>query len=216
MQRLVAGSQGRFSVVSDGHLIAPRNAELGLHSLYALKLQSKDAGWLVGDGGLILTTRNQGMGWPTPSAPLPEEVADIFNLREVCFRGKRGWIAGQPGSVIWHTPDGGQTWEPQPTGQTVPISAITFVTDAHGWAAQGAGDNSPYRRRRPDLVGGSRPRTPRRPTWHSTAAPSKSPSHWSPGSRGMKAIAVWWDCSARTWAPTAMRRSIWICVCRRP
>ena len=34
--------------------------------------------------------------------------------------GPPAWIAGSPGTTIWHTPDGGHTWFAQETGQPLP------------------------------------------------------------------------------------------------
>ena len=50
------------------------------------------------------------------------------------MRGERLWIAGSPGSVIWHSPDGGRSSAPQPTGQTAPLERLAFATDNSGCA----------------------------------------------------------------------------------
>ncbi|HEX4148227.1 MAG TPA: hypothetical protein VHY20_04530, partial [Pirellulales bacterium] len=41
---------------------------------------------------------------------------------------------GSPGSRVWHSSDGGHIWMAESTGQTLPIRALEFVDDEHGWA----------------------------------------------------------------------------------
>ena len=44
-----------------------------------------------------------------------------------------GWAGGDDG-VVWHTIDGGKTWERQPTGVRASLRAIQFLTPYCGWA----------------------------------------------------------------------------------
>ena len=44
-----------------------------------------------------------------------------------------------PGTRVLHSADGGQTWDSQPTGQTLPLKSLTFADDLHGWAAGALG-----------------------------------------------------------------------------
>lgn len=135
----VAGMQGRVGLVVESRLAAPRVANLGARGLYDLVLHAGGKGCLVGDGGLNLWTDNSGLVWQAAATPLPETVRDVFDFRCVCRRGDKAWIAGQPGSVIWHTPDAGRTWKRQSTGQPLPLSSIHFSTDASGWAVGALG-----------------------------------------------------------------------------
>ncbi len=47
---------------------------------------------------------------------------------------REGWAAGDEG-VIWHTIDGGQTWERQPTGVRASLRSLHFLNPYTGWAA---------------------------------------------------------------------------------
>jgi photosystem II stability/assembly factor-like uncharacterized protein/tetratricopeptide (TPR) repeat protein len=47
---------------------------------------------------------------------------------------KEGWAAGDEG-VVWHTMDGGQSWERQPTGMRSSLRAIHFLNPYTGWIA---------------------------------------------------------------------------------
>ena len=131
---VVGGQRGRVTLVGGNQLLTPRLAPLGLRGVWGITLEQNESGWLVGDGGLVLRTESGGVVWKSPPTPLPVELRDLADFRTVASRGKRAWIAGDPGSVIWHTPDGGRTWLKQYTGQTVPIRALTFSSETDGWA----------------------------------------------------------------------------------
>ncbi|MEX2287732.1 MAG: YCF48-related protein [Planctomycetaceae bacterium] len=129
---IVAGLRGQTSLVGERKLMPTRLQTSGLRGMHAVKLLPNGKGWLVGDGGLVMSTDSGGLVWQEPPTPL--ELNDIFDFRALAARGDSAWIAGSPGSIVWHTPDGGRSWQQQPTGQSVPISALDFSDDSHGWA----------------------------------------------------------------------------------
>ena len=135
---VVAGLDGTVARV-DGKLVDVRAGGFGPRGLYGVKLAGDDTGWIVGDGAIVLRTANRGVVWQSPPSPLPEEAAEIFNFRAIAVRGEKLWIAGAPGSVVWHSPDGGQTWNAQPTGQNAPIERLFFHSDQTGWAVGALG-----------------------------------------------------------------------------
>jgi photosystem II stability/assembly factor-like uncharacterized protein len=47
---------------------------------------------------------------------------------------KEGWAVGDEG-VVWHTVDGGETWERQPTGLRASLRSIHFLSPYIGWIA---------------------------------------------------------------------------------
>jgi photosystem II stability/assembly factor-like uncharacterized protein len=131
---VVAGLEGEAARVDAGRVVGVRAGRFGLRGLYDVKLARDDSGWMVGDEGLILRTHNRGVVWETPAVQLPKETREIFNFRTVAVRGTRLWIAGSPGSIIWHSPDAGHSWRPQTTGQTAPLERVAFSTDLNGCA----------------------------------------------------------------------------------
>ena len=135
----VAGMHGHSALVGGGRLLKPAVDNTGLRALRGVSLKSDDTGWLVGDGGLVLRTDNGGVIWRDPPKKLPKELRDVANFRAVHSRKRKVWLSGSPGSVIWHSADGGKSWVQQQTGQTVPIHAITFTTDRVGWAVGAMG-----------------------------------------------------------------------------
>src|SRR5215831_13888357 len=47
---------------------------------------------------------------------------------------KEGWAVGDEG-VVWHTVDGGQSWERQPTGMQASLRSVYFLNPYSGWIA---------------------------------------------------------------------------------
>ena len=58
------------------------------------------------------------------AASKPPAAADVEHV----------WVAGQPGSVVWHSGDGGKSWRAQVTGQSLPIHRLHFSDAQTGWA----------------------------------------------------------------------------------
>lgn len=135
----VAGLRGGMGLIVEGALESPRGNVPGLRGLSAMMLQTRGQGWLVGDGAQILRTSNGGLVWQAPATSLPEEARHVFDFRTVFSRGDLVWIAGAPGSVVWHSKDAGRTWRRQATGQTLPLSSLFFRSDSEGVAVGALG-----------------------------------------------------------------------------
>ncbi|MFZ5830641.1 MAG: WD40/YVTN/BNR-like repeat-containing protein, partial [Planctomycetota bacterium] len=114
-------------------------AAFGLRALRDLRLLPPTGGWLVGDGGLLMATTDLGASWQSPPAPLPQEFADQFDLRTVTAVGDRVWAAGDPGTRVLHSPDGGRSWLAATTNSRAPIEDLCFVDTLHGWAVGALG-----------------------------------------------------------------------------
>jgi len=48
--------------------------------------------------------------------------------------GSHVWVAGSPGTRVFHSADLGRSWRSFATGQMLPLRALTFVDDKQGWA----------------------------------------------------------------------------------
>lgn len=136
---VIVGARGSVARAVEGKIVAPRVESLGPWGLYDIALGPERTGWLVGDGGLVLQTVSAGLVWQIPATPLPEGIRGAFDFRAVCCRGDNVWLAGNPGSTIWHSSDGGQTWQRQKTGQPVPLARLHFSSDELGWAVGALG-----------------------------------------------------------------------------
>ena len=70
---------------------------------------------------------------PTVSDPAAPDAA----LNDVCFVSRAcGWAVGDRG-VVWHTDDGGRSWQLQNSGVACRLQSVCFVSPQIGWAAGG-------------------------------------------------------------------------------
>jgi photosystem II stability/assembly factor-like uncharacterized protein len=129
----VAGSAGRFATMARRQVIHSPLASSSSRSFHAMRLIAPTGGWLVGDGGLVMTTGDLGRSWQTPSSELPSDVFGHFDFRALAVQGPHVWITGSPGTRVFHSGDGGKSWQAFATGQTVPLRALSFIDDTHGW-----------------------------------------------------------------------------------
>ncbi len=130
---VLAGRNATAALVRGGQSEAVRAGGVDLRSWTQWRLQPSGAGWAVGDGGLIAATNDLGTTLHVFSH-LPV-AARYFDFAALAVRGPNCWIAGSPGTRVFHTADAGRTWEAFDTGSVVPLRALTFADDQHGWAA---------------------------------------------------------------------------------
>ncbi len=135
----LAGRSGTVAMVQRGGIRPARMGSFGLRNLTRMKLVGPVHGWLVGDGGLVLLTGDLGASWQTTPGELPEGMAGHFDFMALAVRGPKAWIAGVPGSRVFHTADAGRTWTAFATGTQLPIHALAFIDDRHGWAVGALG-----------------------------------------------------------------------------
>jgi photosystem II stability/assembly factor-like uncharacterized protein len=112
-----------------------------------VKFSGRDNGWSVGDAGFVRHTLDGGQTWRRPDSEMPllkEEnygsgTRQQINFAAVAVRGSKVWIAGSLGSIVCYSNDGGKSWTLQTTPQAVPIEALSFLDDQHGWAVGALG-----------------------------------------------------------------------------
>ncbi len=136
---LVVGLNAQLARVGVPDLAAVPVEGLQGRPLRAVRMLDDVHGWLVGDGGLVLGTADGGVTWRVPPGALPEGVEALFDFRALAAWGDHLWVAGAPGSGVFHSGDGGRTWELQRTGQHLPLRAMTFVDAQRGWAVGALG-----------------------------------------------------------------------------
>ena len=129
---VVAGSGTRVANFDGQAILEPIGHIPGRRTWHGAAQSGEGIAWLVGDGAAVLTRPNGRSAWATPATPLPSGLGDSVDFGGIAAVGDRAWIVGTPGSIIWHTPDGGRNWQRQTTGQPIPLHAITMNEAGHG------------------------------------------------------------------------------------
>ncbi len=130
----VAGAGGTSGTLMRRRVVRSPVAISSSRAFRALRLTPPTGGWLVGDGGIVLTTSDLGHTWQTPPGELPQFVRTNFDFLALDLAGQNVWVAGSPGSRIFHSPDAGHTWQSYATAHHLPLRAIHFVDATTGFA----------------------------------------------------------------------------------
>lgn len=129
---VVAGVWSRLSLVRGGALADADLDPMGGRAIHAVK--NTPFRWVAaGDGGLVLTS-DDGRRWGAVNLGVPPAVAASCDFHAVAASGTHLWVAGRPGTVVFHSADGGKTWETQRTNLTAPILGMHFLDATTGWA----------------------------------------------------------------------------------
>lgn len=136
---ILGGAWGRLAVVREGALHPADVDKLAARSVQAVCL-ADSRGVAVGQGGMVLLSHDSGGArWGFADLKLSAELLAGLDFQAACCQNGQIWIAGDPGSVIWHSPDFGRNWNPAPTGQHLPLHAVHFRDAANGWAVGDGG-----------------------------------------------------------------------------
>ncbi len=136
----VARQQANGWAVMDGNRVsAASGPNLGLIRPRHIELAGRQDGWAAGDGGLVLCTHDGGKSWHPPASRLPHHAAHTFDFSAVAIHHNDVWIAGSPGTCVFHSSDAGRSWETLATGQSLPLRSLRFLDDKRGWAVGALG-----------------------------------------------------------------------------
>jgi photosystem II stability/assembly factor-like uncharacterized protein len=131
---VLSGVGGRLGVWRQGTWKVADMDDLGGRSVQAVAALSTGRLLAAGQGGLVLCSQSRGAAWGFVDLHLPAAVQIACDWYALATAGTQVWIAGRPGSVVLHSPDGGHTWELQKTGQYLPLYGIYFLDGQRGWA----------------------------------------------------------------------------------
>lgn len=131
-------STGEVAVVQGAEVHAARLGEQVPAPVRAIA-RDRDTVLAVGEVGSVWRSANGGKTWQDLSITMPAGVGELFDFHAVALRGKQVWIVGNPGTVVFHSADMGQTWSVNSTGQSLPLADVMFVDDQRGWAVGAAG-----------------------------------------------------------------------------
>lgn len=97
----------------------------GFGSIYRDITFNGNTGCIVGDNGSVLISYDGGQTWAPSATYFSNNARELMNLRSVQFvTPKRGYVAGELGTKIMVTEDGGQNWSYRSTGNAEWLRAI--------------------------------------------------------------------------------------------
>ncbi len=102
------------------------------NNLNGVGFADNSLGWTAGDGSLILKTANGGFDWVQQSCPFTGNVTDVDVVNTTT-----AFASGQGGHLI-RTTDG-VSWTGTPTGVTVDLNGLSFISPQTGWAVGNGG-----------------------------------------------------------------------------
>ncbi|MBT5607413.1 MAG: hypothetical protein HN742_05775 [Lentisphaerae bacterium] len=138
-----AGEEGVVVATSDGGRTWERrdaqtqDAPFGLRAaIQAVHFLNPRVGWIAGDRGTFMRTGDGGRSWQPVDLGVSDAAADVMHFRAVRFVDERtGTVAGEPGSVVFRTEDGGNTWQREPGPFCTGLRDICFDRQGRAWAA---------------------------------------------------------------------------------
>jgi photosystem II stability/assembly factor-like uncharacterized protein len=133
----VAAADGRLARVFSLNLETSHESVTGQRHPHNLRLARNGTAWLCGERALLLCSKSGG-SWAAP-AYLPQAAAGHFDFQALATLGQHVWVAGNPGTVMFHSPDNGETWETQRTGCATALNELQFVDENRGWAVGSLG-----------------------------------------------------------------------------
>jgi len=137
-QGTLAAEDGRLLAVYSGRAVPARTAPLQGRTVRAVRLEGQ-TGWLAGDKGLLMRTQDGGANWQVITGLTSDSADAQIDFYAVTSMGSHCWVAGSPGSVVFHSADGGQSWERALTGSTTPLLCLRFLDEKRGWAVGALG-----------------------------------------------------------------------------
>ena len=96
-------------------------------NLFAVDFVTDQTGYIAGQAGTVLRTRDGGEQWDALYIGTDELIRRVSFVTE-----SEGWAVGHRGSIL-HTANSGDSWEVQHEVPGTYLRDVTFVDNQHGW-----------------------------------------------------------------------------------
>jgi photosystem II stability/assembly factor-like uncharacterized protein len=122
---------GGSSLLKKGMLLRSRGTEVETSTTSTVSMiddlcfNALDTGWLLSYGSLY-KSEDRAASWRKVNIG-DDSLNSLFFANQAS-----GWLAGKNGS-IYHTVDGGVSWNKQDSGTEVDLNKVLFIDGLHGW-----------------------------------------------------------------------------------
>ncbi len=131
---VAADSQGQIHVLTSYGAVASSRLPIQIQALMHTGTM-----WLAGGVRGVLLSSQNGYQWAPVKLPLSVGSQRYCTWHTIQQSGNEIWIAGDPGTIVLHSPNRGASWEVKSTGQTGIIADIKFIDEQRGWAVGAQG-----------------------------------------------------------------------------
>lgn len=132
---ILAGNHNSIATLANFKSQIAENPEPS-NRVYKSSHQNLKSIFLVGQGSQIIANDTLvGNSWTSLNTGLNSELASCIDFNSIHGTGDDLWVAGKPGSVVFHSKDAGKNWEIIKTKNSASLNTIFFTDKNHGWAA---------------------------------------------------------------------------------
>lgn len=133
----VVGNQETYQTSNGGQTWNEEDMEGDFPRLYAVDFLNMDTGWIAGYNSRVAITNDGGKNWIDRG--IDSTGIDCVGIQFI--NAYEGWaVTAEDGfGEIFHTVNGGKTWEEQKAFDDTMLFDIHFVTQETGWAVGGSG-----------------------------------------------------------------------------
>jgi photosystem II stability/assembly factor-like uncharacterized protein len=125
---IVVGAGSSYGTVVGEQVVTLARPLRTFREVNGASLSRDGHGWVVGDGGFLLHSRDGGITWAPPAGGLTTRLNDVFDFCCVDRNGPNVCVAGSPGSVVLHSHDDGRSWTFRKVASGAPLRQIRFIS----------------------------------------------------------------------------------------
>ncbi len=131
----LAGNHNSLATLANFKSLINENSEISNRSFKSSHNNLKTI-FLVGQGSQILANDTlTGNSWTSLNMGLSTELTSCIDFNSVHGTGEDLWVAGKPGSILFHSTDSGKKWDIVKTNNNATLNTIFFIDKQSGWTA---------------------------------------------------------------------------------
>lgn len=131
----LAGNHNSLAILANYKSLITENSEISNRSFKSSHNNLKTI-YLVGQGSQILANDTLvSNSWTSLNTGLSTELASCIDFNAIHGTGDHLWVAGKPGSVLFHSKDAGKKWDMIKINNNAALNTVFFIDKMNGWTA---------------------------------------------------------------------------------